>query len=487
MKKLFSKRNKLLVCALFFISAVYTLSAAPAKKASKKIKVNEKSFIGTWFWNKSYDPEKFVVDYITFNKDKTCDLCHIEPDWIEYDKAKYSILNDKTQGTSILIHITSVNQNSGNDWTDVDAKMYFAIDTIDDDKFIINNYKRDFSGMGMSVYDVNPLIFNDYRKVADGAKETLIGKWHFNKRGTPDATWEETWIFNSDGTMESIWSEGSDNSQYKGKYEVLKNKTGSVLYQILTEESSDGKNYTKLQTPMEFWYDYKICNENIINVNCTKNKIGGEEHIKTPPVQNYYYRDLPLVKYTYHWDKYTFDDYAPEGTDYKLLNLSKRYLFTGVPENLLSQNLEGWTEIGQKEYKAKWSLKCNRNDYDPQNGNYNHEFTLPVSLLAPDMKLPAKGETIKIKLTGTVDKSINMFWGLRYVDNNDEWNVIGEDWHNVKTSGKAGNSLSDVFEITLKDKPSTSDKDKIVFNLCYNPDTFDEVITISDFKFEILK
>ena len=169
------------------------------------------------------------------------------------------------------------------------------------------------------------------------------------------------------------------------------------------------------------------------------------------------------------------------------MKLTKRFLFTGVPENLLSQKLEGWTEIGQKEYKAKWSLKCNRNDYDPQNGKYNHEFTLPVSLLAPDMKLPAKGETIKIKLTGTVDKSINMFWGLRYVDNNDEWNVIGEDWHNVKTSGKAGNILSDVFEITLKDKPSTSDKDKIVFNLCYNPDTFDEVITISDFKFEILK
>ena len=119
--------------------------------------------------------------------------------------------------------------------------------------------------------------------------------------------------------------------------------------------------------------------------------------------------------------------------------------------------------------------------------NILSEFTLPISLLAPDMMLPSKGETIKVKLTGTVDKSINLFWGLRYVDNNDIWNVIGEDWHNVKTSGKTGNIISDVFEITLKENASTSNKDKIVFNLCYNPDTYDEVITISDFKFEILK
>ena len=55
---------------------------------------------------------------------------------------------------------------------------------------------------------------------------------------------------------------------------------------------------------MEFWYDYKIDNENVINVNCTKNKISDVEHVYTPARQNFYYRDLPMETVTYHWANY---------------------------------------------------------------------------------------------------------------------------------------------------------------------------------------
>ena len=42
---------------------------------------------------------------------------------------------------------------------------------------------------------------------------------------------------------------------------------------------------------MEFWYEYKTYGPNLINLNCIKNKMNGNEQEKNPPVVNYYYRE----------------------------------------------------------------------------------------------------------------------------------------------------------------------------------------------------
>ena len=59
-------------------------------------------------------------------------------------------------------------------------------------------------------------------------EQNLAGKWKFNKRGTPDADWEETWTFNADGTMESKWEETGSTNYYKGAYQVIE-KNGKIF------------------------------------------------------------------------------------------------------------------------------------------------------------------------------------------------------------------------------------------------------------------
>lgn len=493
------KNNNSLSVKKFFI-VVITIFMLCGLSYAKPAKVDSKLLTGTWFWNFGYDQEKFANEQLTLNKDKTFEVFHIDPGYTEYDKGVYSIVNDKEHGPTIILNIKNFKNGENDPWQNVDVKMSYAIEILDNERLLMNRYKRDLSGMGYGIIYFDPSIQNSYTRIKDGTKEKLIGSWKVNPRGTPDCTWTETWVFNKDGTMEDYWSENGDKSFYKGSYEVITTKTGSVLHQIFNEESSDGHNYKKVNPPMEFWYDYKIDNENVINVNCTKNKISGVEHVYTPARQNFYYRDLPMETVTYHWANYTFTDCYPKGSDYNLLKPENYFFFTGVPDNLSFQNLEGWydnpdqkgslvktisakNDSGKREYWAKWGLKCNKNLYDPENGKYNHEFTLPLATLTPNMKLPKKGDTFTVILKGKMSDDIECYWGLRFVENNG-WHVVGQDWHNIKTNGK---TFYDTFEINVTEDINNPDLNNLVFNLCYNPDSLDKPITINDFSFEVIE
>ena len=67
--------------------------------------------------------------------------------------------------------------------------MSYAIEILDNERLLMNRYKRDLSGMGYGIIYFDPSIQNSYTRIKDGTKEKLIGSWIVNPRGTPDCTW----------------------------------------------------------------------------------------------------------------------------------------------------------------------------------------------------------------------------------------------------------------------------------------------------------
>ena len=511
------KKNFYKLVKLVFVSAIL-LACVSCADSPKQIEnpeqtqipenpTPEENIIGTWFWNYGYNQDLFANDYIIFNEDKTVYLSHEEPEYKEYDKGTYSITENAEHESILTLNIKWFKYLEG-DYVDespenFDLKLYYTISTLTKEKFIFNRFRRDFSAMGGPVYKFDPPVIQDFSKIKNGTKENLTGTWKFNKRGTPDADWEETWTFNADGTMESKWEETGSTNYYKGEYQVIEKDGKSVLYQKLSKESADGTTFTDMTQPMEFWYDYFIDNENVINVNCTKNKIDGVEHPKNPPIENFYYRVLDLKEVTYHWAGYTFKDYYPKGTDYEVIDLAKPELFTGVHRLLKEQKLLGWydnsslngsalkkisagSNTGNTELWAKWGIFCSKNVYDETKGKdgYNYNATLPASVLAPGMAVPSKGDTIKVSFSAKVSKDFKVGGGLSLVDLKDEWIGLGIDWHILESHDGV---FSDVFEIKVEDNPTTDDLDFICFDLNYgNNDTIDEEVIFSDFEFVIL-
>ena len=510
MKKRLSKLIKSVFAAALVAMTFCTISCASSTGgANESGKIDANNLVGSWFWNYGYDQELFANDQITFNKDGTFDTCHIEPDWGEWDRGNYSIINDEEHGPTVRLHLTSWKNKIDQDWQTCDVKSYLAIVSITSDKFLLSRYKRDFTGEGWVEQEYNSGIKNDFSRVKDGTKENLTGTWHFNKRCRP-AGWNETWIFSEDDTIQVFTEENGYKEDYKGTYKVEKSKNGTILHQTLTQISENNSAFRELNPPMEFWYDYKICNENLINVNTTKNNIGGEEHVYEPAIENFYYRDIPLETVTYHIDSFTFEDYYPTGTEYELIDQSRPYLFKGVPSRLCEQYLEGWydnsafngnaiTKIsagqtGSHEYWAKWALNLSRSDWIDDNTkkqDHNHEFYLPISLLTPYMEFPesmensfpTKGDTVYVALTGKISDDFKGFWGLRIVDQSDGWFQLGGDWHYAEIEK---GSFTHIFEIKMEENAKTSDLNKLEFNLHYGPDQTDEARIISDFKFGIL-
>ena len=502
MRKFLSQVLKFLVAVVIIVCGVSCASTGGSESGAKNevIEAYKKAIVGNWFWNYGYDQNNFANEQGIFNKDGTFELFYIVPEQSEYDRGDYSIINDEKYGPVLKLHLKQWKEKLEQDWQDTDVKIYFAIHSIDDNRILMSRYKRDFTGIGWTVQNFDPGVLNDYRRIIDGNAENLIGKWTVNKLGTPGIDWNESWVFNADGTMEDYWTEaGEETVKYKGKYEVKKEKDGSVIHTTLLKGQNGNESF-EINPPMEFWIDYKTCGENLIKVRSLRNIIGGEKHDSERNSDDFYYRELPLETVTYHWDNYSFKDYYPKGDEYKTIGLEKRFLFKNIPDDLLSQNLIGWCDnpelkgnlvekiaahdsSSNYEFWAKWGLKCNRNDYDPQNGKYNHDFTIPLSTLAPNMKLPSARDKVMVVLSGKLPKDIDCNWGLRLVDFSDGWYVLGEDWHAVKSKNSY---VFDIFELKISGNPKVSDYDKIAFNLCYNPDSLDETITINDFKLEVI-
>lgn len=504
MKKNLSNFIKVLLAAAIILSGVSCADVPKSDPVSQP--TFEESIIGTWFWNYGYNQDSFANDYIIFNEDKTVYLSHEEPEYKEYDKGTYSITENAEHESILTLNISWYKYIEG-DYEEespdnFDLKLYYTINTLNEEKFIFYRFKRDFSAMNGPVFEFNPPVIQDFTRIKNGTKENLIGTWKFNKRGTPDATWEETWTFNADGTMEDFWKEGVDSAFYKGEFQVITDNNKSVLYQKLTQESADGIIYTAMTQQMEFWYDYLIDNENVINVNCTKDKIGGQEHVKNPPVENFYYRDIELREVTYHWAKYTFKDYYPSGKEYTVLDLSRSNNLNNVHRMLKEQKLLGWYDNAQlngnpvtkiaagtntnTELWAKWGIYYSKNVFDATKGKdgYNYNSTLPISVLAPDMALPKKGDTITINFSAKVSKDFDGTGRIALIDYKTDWIELGGDWHHIKSNN---GTFNDVFVINVEKDPSTDDYDVLCFDFNYDNSKIDEELIFSDFEFEIVK
>lgn len=511
MKKLLLKLIKSVFAVALVAMTFCALSCASSTGgANESGKIDANNLVGSWFWNYGYDQEQFCNEQVTFNKDGTVYLFSIGPDWAEWDKGNWSIIDDSEQGPTLFFHLTEGKDRLEDEWYSIDAKIFYSIQSITQNRILMSRYKRDLTGMGWIVQEFAPEVKQDYTRIKDGTKENLVGKWTVNKRGTPGIDWDETWIFNKDGTMEDYWTEaGNGTVQYNGKYEVIKEETGSVLHTTLVSEQN-GSGTFELNPPMEFWIDYKTCGENLIKVRSLRNIIGGEKHNSERDSDDFYYREIPLETVTYHWDNYIFNDYYPKGDEYETLDFSKMYLFKNIPEHLLEQKLEGWydnselkgnaiskisaSDTGNHEYWAKWALNLRRSDWIDDNTKeqvHNHEFYLPINLLTPYMEFPEsmensfpkKGDTVYIVLTGKISDDYKAPWQLRIVDSSDGWFMIGDDWHYAEI--EKGN-FTHVFEVKMTENARTTDLSKIELNLCYWQDHFDEPRTISDFKFEIL-
>ena len=521
MKKLLSKLIKSVFAVALVAMTFCALSCASStggandvngsgggKKPSESGKIDVNNLVGSWFWNYGYDQKQFCNEQLTLNSDGTMSIIYIAANESEWDTGTYSLINDEEHGPTLLINLMQVKEKYEDDWEDVDVKIYYEIETLNSDHLLMKRYKRDLSAMDMGLQLFDPGVVNDYHKIKDGTKENLVGKWTVNKRGTPGIDWDETWIFNEDGTMEDYWTyAGEEPVKYKGTYEVIKEKTGSILHTTLSSEQK-GSGTFELNPPMEFWIDYKTCGENLIKVRSLRNMIGGEKHDSERDSDDFYYRDIPLETVTYHWDNYTFKDYYPVGTEYELLDLDKPYLFSGVHEALYNQKIIGWYDNPQfsgnpiekiskndsstpHEFWAKWAIKVRKSVWDESKGKdgYGYRSPLPLSVLfknIPDgMKIPSKGEKRIIVLSANVSKDFEGWGGIELFDASEGWQRwVGKDWHPLKSvNGK----FVDLFEIELTDDLKTENLTQIGLNLGYNPDTLDDVTILTDFKFEILE
>ena len=232
MRKFLSQFIKGLVAAAVIVCGISCASTSGSESGAKNevIESYKKAIVGNWFWNYGYDQTRFANEQGIFNKDGTFELFYIVPEESEYDKGDYYIINDEKYGPTLQLHLKQWKNKLEEDWQDTDVKIYFAINSIDDDRLFMSRYRRDFTGIGWIVQDFDPGVYNDYRRIKDSSKENLVGKWTVNKRGTPGIDWDETWIFNADGTMEDYWTEvGNGTVQYKGTYEVIKEKVNLLI------------------------------------------------------------------------------------------------------------------------------------------------------------------------------------------------------------------------------------------------------------------
>lgn len=508
--------------ALTFFSCASNSNTKTEEVDSTLVKLKEQ-FIGAWFWDYGYDPADFSVDYWYMYEDGTTYLYHIGSDYCEWDKGTWTIIDDAEHGPSLVLNVTEAKVEEDAAYEHVDAKMTYRIGSVNDDEFFIYRYKRDTTAMGGWVQTFDPAVEQHFYRVNAGAREKLVGTWNLNMLGNYYDFDAETISFSSDGIYEVCDTNQGKQVSYRGTYDVSKGKKGTELH-VALNEINEGSSYKELNPGFEVWFDYCSLGNDIIRISRTHDIIFGEEHTYDEPVEIYFSRDQQLITYTYHWDDITITDYYPEGRKYKLLDKSSYKLESVLPYDFEFMHLDGWytnpdssgkpvstlggddgwvkvnwnrlegEETGKEnerdaamnvELWAKWSLACTANidPYNPRD-QFNYRFDLPASRLGLDFEKPAKGDTLKVIFSATASHDFNGDMALMFVDFTDGWNWLGDDWHHVETrDGK----IIEFFEIPIENDVNPAlDNTQFGFNLSYNNDVLDEVMILSDWKFEVL-
>lgn len=284
-------RNRLIaLIKLLFVAAFILYSSSCDDKPETQLEeIDERAvLLGSWFWDYGDNQDNFVDEQLTVYDDYSVYVYHDDPTWKEYRTGTCSIIDDETYGKTLVFNFDKYKPSFDSEYEDYQFDFYYSIQTLNDNRMELNRYKWNNAG-NLETFD--PPKKNIYYKNKPLTKENLTGTWKVNKKGTPNCTWDESWIFNADGSMEDSWKEGDDAAFYEGEYQIKTENNKTILYQKFTKESEDGTTFTDLPSPMEFWYDFVLCNEKVIKIICTKDKMDGAEHIKNPPVVNFYYRD----------------------------------------------------------------------------------------------------------------------------------------------------------------------------------------------------
>ncbi|MBQ0167772.1 MAG: hypothetical protein KBT02_11755 [Treponema sp.] len=483
MKKHFISTSAQWLCVLLCLFCLLGITACATTRGA----ADTSSIVGTWAYDYGYNQELWADDLMTFNIDGTFDSHLVAPYYSEWDKGTWSLSTD-AQGRQVLALHTTAYSNDNNTWNNVDITSYYYTDVLDDE-LVMNRFKRDRvqeDGWHPVEY-YEPAIYNHWYRVKNGTKGQLIqDSWTVDKLRTQGCDWDETWTFNADGTMTSDWSDNGTEI-LTGTYDLKEKDGKTILHQQLS--FNDG-------TTGEWWYEYSSCGPDLIRVALINSSSGGE---LDEPYVNYYYRDVPLVKYTYHWKvnektTYTFYDYWPKGRDYTLPDVNRPYLFTNVPEEILNQTILGWytdeslsgeavSSISAKgntkdrEFWVDWGLRCKKNVWD--DGNYNYQSLFPSTAFAPDMKLPASGDVITAKVTGKMNAVYSGdFWFTM-----EDWSENGAGtFYDESTFVQTDENgcFTAYYTFTVRPGVNIKDLNNLMMRVSYGPYQRDDELLISD-------
>lgn len=500
MRKSYNRIAKIFVDLFFTVSFLLSIFSCASTSGTVDTEslvggIDTNALVGTWFWDFGFNQGQFSNEQLSLNKDGTIEIFHIQPEWTEWDKGDWSVIDDEKYGPTLVVHITGGKNKLEDEWDSVNAKLYFAIYKVTGDELFMGRYKRDFSEMGWGIQHYENPVANNYFRVKSGDVKKLEGTWVFNKRSIPGADQEETWTISADGKIDSqVKFADGKIVNLNGTYKVEKNRVLHISFDKLNGQS--------LPEAEEYWYEYNNVGENLINVNCLKYIRDGQEVTYKEKKVNFFYRDLPLVTYTYHIEGFTFNDYNPKASEYETLGLDKMYLFTGVPESLLKQELLGWYDNPElkgepiksisaannttnREFWAKWTLRNSRSEWNNSDGSLDHNYgtELPVDVVE-NFKIPSVGDTIKIHVYAKTSKELDGWGGPNFVDYSNDWKEFTENsWKSFKTHNKI---LNEIFTIKINDNLKTSDINQIGFRFGYDKNALDESCIFEEYKIEIL-
>ena len=83
-------------------------------------------------------------------------------------------MNLEIKHVHCILNIKNFKNGENDPWQNVDVKMSYAIEILDNDRLVMNRYKRDLSGMGYGIIYFDPSIQNSYTRIKDGTKEEIL-------------------------------------------------------------------------------------------------------------------------------------------------------------------------------------------------------------------------------------------------------------------------------------------------------------------------
>lgn len=173
-----------------------------------------------------------------------------------------------------------------------------------------------------------------------------------------------------------------------------------------------------------------------------------------------------------------FDNFDWRLAQQELLGWYDNPEFTGTPVTSIPKG-----NTSDKTYYAKFNFKGRYCEWE-ENGVKQHDYhtTVPVRTLLSETEFnPKPGDTYNILFEATLSHDFNQWAGLQ-LQTDDNQNF--QDFGNLETQNK---KLSKVFTIKIPDNVKLPSVDELYFDFWYSDEACDEIVTFSDWKFEVIE